>query len=126
MKQYVILVITIITLAIFSFWQFKFLNSSQEKINNILGEIEEALKYDNYAVASEKHNALEQQWEQLHNGVDAFSDHLDVETFEKAMSSLRVYISEQERAVALEQCSILVQVIEHIVESEKLSVASVF
>lgn len=126
MKQYVILTVVIITLVIFSSWQINFLNKSQEKINNVVGKIEEALKKEDYMLASQRYNDLYQEWENMHSGVDAFSDHLDVETFEKAMASLNVYISEQEKAVALEQCSILVQVIEHIVESEKLSVASVF
>lgn len=126
MKKYIILVVTIIALGIFSFWQIKFLDKAQNHINDILNSINVALQIEDYKAANTMYKKLEDKWDDLHDGIDAFSDHMDVETFEKAMVSLGVYIAEKEKADALEQCSILVQVIEHIVESEKISVGSVF
>lgn len=126
MKQYIILAVTIIVLAVFSFWQIKFLNNAKEQIDAIVKQVQSNLQIDNYMAASIGYKELESKWKKLHNGIDAFSDHMDVETFEKTMASLKVYIDEKERTTALEQCSILVQVIEHIVESENLSIASVF
>ncbi|MBR5227983.1 MAG: DUF4363 family protein [Clostridia bacterium] len=126
MKQICILCITLAVIIGLNIFQNTYLDRSGENLKNITEEIILCIEKENYSMLNNKINKLEENWEKDKSIWDVLTEHDDVEEVESSIASLKAYAKIQIKSESLNECFILKQRIEHILENEKVSLSNIF
>jgi len=126
MKQYIILISALILVIGLNIFQWNYLNKTSEKILSKIEEIRESLNNNEFEKAYNEIIELEKDWETKRAAWDIFTEHDDVEEFESSLASLKSFTLSNNWSEGLCEAAKLKQRIEHILENETLSFATIF
>lgn len=126
MKQYIILISAIILIISLNIFQASYLKNTSKELLNRIDNIKTNLDEKDFETAYNEILELEKDWETKRDGWDILTEHDDVEEFESCLASLKAFIKSNTLSESLSEVSKLKQRIEHILENESLSFATIF
>jgi len=126
MKQYIILISAIVLIIGLNILQTNYLKKTSEEILDNINNIKVSLNNEEYDLAYNEILDLEKNWESKRNGWDILTEHDDVEEFESCLTSLKEFTRSHNLSESLSENAKLKQRIEHILENESLSFATIF
>lgn len=126
MKQYIILISAIILIISLNIFQASYLKNTSKELLNRIDNIKTNLDEKDFETAYNEILELEKDWETKRDGWDILTEHDDVEEFESCLVSLKAFIKSNTLSESLSEVAKLKQRIEHILENESLSFATIF
>lgn len=126
MKQWVILIISLFLVIFFGMYEVRYLSQSSSYILSDVEYCENAIENNNFKIAKEHLEDLENTWQNLDNIWSIFIDHDEIGNIDQELLQFKVYVEEENKEEALLSCRELKRIINHSVEKQKLSVANVF
>jgi len=125
-KQYIILISALILIIGLNIFQGSYLNKTSKELLNRIENIKTNLDNKAFDTAYNEILELEKDWEAKRAGWDILTEHDDVEEFESCLASLKAFTKSNTLSESLSEVSKLKQRIEHILENEALSFATIF
>ena len=126
MKQYIILISAIIIIISLNIFQASYLKNTSKELLNRIDNIKTNLDEKDFETAYNEILELEKDWETKRDGWDILTENDDVEEFESCLASLKAFIKSNTLSESLSEVAKLKQRIEHILENESLSFATIF
>ena len=126
MKQWLILIISIIVVVFFGMYEVKYLDESSSYILSDIDYCRNAIENNNFEIAKSHIENVENTWQELNNIWSIFVDHDEIGNIDEELLQFKVYIEEENKEEAILACKELKRIITHSVEKQKLSVANVF
>lgn len=126
MRQYIILGVAILTVLGLNFWQTRYLRETSEYLLSDAWAIENSIRREDYNSAKQELKALESTWNDVKPGWDIFGEHDDIEQISESLASIRVYIDNKESTEIANENAILMEQIEHVIDSETFKFENVF
>ena len=126
MRQYIILGVAILTVLGLNFWQTRYLRETSEYLLSDVWAIENSIRREDYNSAKQELKALESTWNDVKPGWDIFGEHDDIEQISESLASIRVYIDNKESTEIANENAILMEQIEHVLDSETFKFENVF
>jgi len=125
MKQYIILALAILIIILLNIWQVTYLKNTSRYLLSDLSEIENCIKREDYESASLAITELENTWSIIKPGWDIFGEHDDIENINEHIASMKVYVKYENSEELDNENITLVNLIEHVIDSEKLNLSNV-
>ena len=126
MKQYIILISALIFVIVVNIFQHNYLKKTSEILIKDIDEIKISLDKKEYNNIQSKIQKLDDSWKVKKEIWDVLTEHDDVEDFQSHLASLKAFTSTNDYNESINEIAILRQKIEHILENEKVSFATVF
>lgn len=126
MKQYITLVGALIVVIVLNCIQVTFLKNTGTNMLNTLDTIASNIEEERFVEAKEQADKLKKEWEKVKVRWDILTEHDDVEELESHLASIDMYIRNEEKTDGQVEVAVLKQRIEHIIQNETLSFATIF
>ena len=126
MKQYITLVGALIVVIVLNCIQVTFLKNTGNSMLKTLDTIAADIEEEKFAEAEIQTNKLKNDWEKIKVRWDILTEHDDVEELESHLASIEAYIKNKEKTDGQVEVAVLKQRIEHIIQNETLSFATIF
>lgn len=126
MKQYIILISAIILIIGLNIFQVSYLKKTSKELLDSIENINVSLDKEDLETAYNEILELEKKWESKREGWDILTEHDDIEEFESSLVSLKAFTKSHNLSESLSETAKLKQRIEHILENESLSFATIF
>lgn len=126
MKQYITLVGALILVIVLNCIQVTFLKNTGTNMLNTLDTIASNIEEEKFVEAKEQADKLKKEWEKVKVRWDILTEHDDVEELESHLASIDMYIRNEEKTDGQVEVAVLKQRIEHIIQNETLSFATIF
>ena len=126
MKQYITLVGALIVVIVLNCIQVTFLKNTGNSMLKTLDSIVVNIEEEKFAEAEIQTNKLKNDWEKIKVRWDILTEHDDVEELESHLASIGAYIKNKEKTDGQVEVAVLKQRIEHIIQNETLSFATIF
>lgn len=126
MKQYITLVGALIVVIVLNCIQVTFLKNTGTNMLNTLDTIASNIEEEKFVEAKEQADKLKKEWEKVKVRWDILTEHDDVEELESHLASIDMYIRNEEKTDGQVEVAVLKQRIEHIIQNETLSFATIF
>lgn len=126
MKQYITLVGALIVVIVLNCIQVTFLKNTGTNMLNTLDTIASNIEEEKFVEAKEQADKLKKEWEKVKVRWDILTEHDDVEELESHLASIDMYIRNEEKTDGQVEVAVLKQRIDHIIQNETLSFATIF
>ena len=125
MKQCIIIAAAMILVVILNIWQLNYLKTTSRYMLTDINEIDNSVKRDDFKSALNGVEELERTWNSIESGWDVFGEHNDIEQISEHITSMKVYSKYEDMEELVNQYKLLEQLINHIIDSEKLEFSNV-
>lgn len=125
MKQYIIVIVSVIAILLLNFYQISFLNDTKRYVLADLNDIENALNRKDFEGILTSINELENTWRNIEKGWDIFGEHDDVKEINEHIARIKIYAKYNEESELAMEIANLETIINHVVDSENLSFSNV-
>lgn len=126
MKQYIVLGIALILLIGLYIYQCNYLKNTSVELLSTIDNINNYLFNNDFDKASSEISRLEATWKKNKQGWDILTEHNDIEELESHIQSLKAFAKAKAFSESVNESYIIKQKIEHILENESLSFATIF
>lgn len=125
MKQYIIIGGALAIILLMNFWQASFLKQTSRYILTDINEIDNCVKREDYEAALIAIEGLEKTWEDVKAGWDIFGEHDDIEQISEHIQSIKVYAKYEDKEELANEYTLLIGIINHVIEAEQLNFSNV-
>lgn len=125
MKQCIIIAAAMILVVILNIWQLNYLKTTSRYMLTDINEIDNSVKRDDFKSALNGVEELERTWNSIESGWDVFGEHNDIEQISEHITSMKVYSKYEDKEELVNEYKLLEQLINHIIDSEKLEFSNV-
>lgn len=126
MKQYITLAGALIVVIVLNCIQVSFLKNTGADMLKSLDSISISIENEEFDEAKIKTDKLKEDWQNVKVRWDILTEHDDVEELESHLASIETYIKNEEKTDGQVEVAILKQRIDHIIQNETLSFATIF
>lgn len=125
MKEYIIICVALAIILALNFWQSTYLKDTSRYLLADINEIDNSVKREDFKAALKGAIALESTWDSVEFGWDIFGEHDDIEQISEHIESIKVYAEYQDREELTNEYILLKNLINHVIETEKISFSNV-
>lgn len=125
-RQIWILVVSIVIVVFCGIWEINYFKSSAQFGLADLEYSKNALENNNFKLAKENIESLEETWNNMKVLWNIFMEHHEIDNIEHAMVEYKAYVNLENKEEALKNSEIIKKYFLHVVEREKVSIENIF
>ena len=126
MKQGIILVLSLILLIFSGIWEINYLSKTSKYALSNIEYSKNALLNDNFDMAGNQIEDLEEDWKNMKVVWNMFVDHSEIDSIEETLVEYNEYIMQKNKEEALVRAELLLRNFNHIVDKQKVRAENVF
>ncbi len=123
MRNRIFLIILIIILIMFCFWEIKYIKSSSNNIIKSINNLENSIEDDNYDLGLVKN--LDEQWQQTEDIWDLLLEKSSFNEITLAISKIDEYVKFENKEKIMTECNFIKETISVIVEDNKIKLKNI-
>ena len=126
MKQWAILIISVIILLLAGFWQICYLEKTARYTLSDIEYVKNAAINGNFKLAKEGAENIEKTWNSIETVWHIFIDSNEIDRIEEHICSIKSYIDEEDKEEVIVNANELNRIVDYIVRKQKVHIQNVF
>lgn len=126
MKQWAILIISVIILLLAGFWQICYLEKTARYTLSDIEYVKNAAINGNFKLAKEGAENIERTWNSVETVWHIFIDSNEIDRIEEHICSIKSYIDEEDKEEVIVNANELNRIVDYIVRKQKVHIQNVF
>lgn len=126
MKQWAILIISVIILLLAGFWQICYLEKTARYTLSDIEYVKNAAINGNFKLANEGAENIERTWNSVETVWHIFIDSNEIDRIEEHICSIKSYIDEEDKEEVIVNANELNRIVDYVVRKQKLHIQNIF
>lgn len=126
MKQWAILIISVIILLLAGFWQICYLEKTARYTLSDIEYVKNAAINGNFKLAKEGAENIEKTWNSVETVWHIFIDSNEIDRIEEHICSIKSYIDEEDKEEVIVNANELNRIVDYVVRKQKVHIQNVF
>ena len=126
MKQWAILIISVIILLLAGFWQICYLEKTARYTLSDIEYVKNAAINGNFKLAKEGAENIERTWNSVETVWHIFIDSNEIDRIEEHICSIKSYIDEEDKEEVIVNANELNRIVDYVVRKQKVHIQNVF